>query len=204
MLTVDYGDSMPAVYDRRPRGTLRAYAHHQRIEGPAIYQNFGQQDLTADVNFTDLQVWGAALGLKTERFCTQAEFLRSWSAGTLDKMLSTDPALAFLMDEAGPGGAFKVLEQVKTSVLLRTDQGGCQRRDLNPYSLRNQILSLARLPFRHFGFSPLPANQSLTGFGSNRLCCAGSEQLTENFESRTESASPVVSFQSLVVASAKS
>lgn len=29
----------------------------------------------------------------------------------------------------------------------------CRGRDLNPYSLRNQILSLARLPFRHLGGS---------------------------------------------------
>ena len=55
MLTIDYGDTCPALYRRRPRGTLRAYAHHQRLEGREIYGAFGLRDLTADVNFSDLQ-----------------------------------------------------------------------------------------------------------------------------------------------------
>jgi len=37
MLTIDYGDTCPALYLRRPRGTLRAYAHHQRLEGYDVY-----------------------------------------------------------------------------------------------------------------------------------------------------------------------
>ncbi len=57
MLTVDYGDTVGTLYHRRPRGSLRAYLLHQRLEGPAIYQNPGRQDLTADVNFTDLMTW---------------------------------------------------------------------------------------------------------------------------------------------------
>lgn len=54
MLTIDYGDACPTVYHRRPRGTLRSYAHHQRLEGPEAYAGFGLRDLTVDVNFSDL------------------------------------------------------------------------------------------------------------------------------------------------------
>lgn len=57
MLTIDYGDTANDLYRRRPMGSVRAYLLHQRIEGPGIYQNEGLQDLTADVNFTDLQEW---------------------------------------------------------------------------------------------------------------------------------------------------
>lgn len=57
MLTIDYGDVCPKLYDRRPRGTLRAYAHHQRLEGAEAYGAFGQRDLTVDVNFSDLVRW---------------------------------------------------------------------------------------------------------------------------------------------------
>jgi hypothetical protein len=32
-----------------------AYAHHQRLEGREVYAGFGLRDITADVNFSDLQ-----------------------------------------------------------------------------------------------------------------------------------------------------
>jgi SAM-dependent MidA family methyltransferase len=57
MLTIDYGAAAETLYHRRPCGTVRAYLLHQRLEGAEIYQNPGRQDLTADVNFTDLQNW---------------------------------------------------------------------------------------------------------------------------------------------------
>ena len=75
MLTVDYGGPMPGLYHRRPAGTLRAYAHHQRLQGPDVYASFGHRDITADVNFTDLQAWGEALGWQTGHQGTLASFL---------------------------------------------------------------------------------------------------------------------------------
>lgn len=57
LLTIDYGDTCPRVYHRRPRGTFRAYAHHQRVEGMEAFGAFGRRDLTADVNFSDLIRW---------------------------------------------------------------------------------------------------------------------------------------------------
>ncbi|MEI8294037.1 MAG: SAM-dependent methyltransferase [bacterium] len=62
MLTIDYGDTLPALYHRRPAGSLRGYAAHQRLTGAEIYQAPGRCDLTADVNFSDLQRWGWRLG----------------------------------------------------------------------------------------------------------------------------------------------
>src|SRR6478752_5771540 len=57
MLTIDYGAAAEHLYHRRPHGSIRAYLLQQRLEGAAIYENPGRQDLTADVNFTDLQNW---------------------------------------------------------------------------------------------------------------------------------------------------
>ena len=65
LLTIDYGGSPTEIYHRKPGGTMRAYFRHQRIEGKEIYLRPGRQDLTADVNFVDLQEWGEQLGLKT-------------------------------------------------------------------------------------------------------------------------------------------
>jgi len=98
MLTIDYGATTEALYHRRPRGSLRAYLLQQRLEGPAIYDNPGRQDLTADVNFTDLQNWS-----------------RPWvSAQTLvrfGKFLQNTPSNCELADPEGAGGAFLVLDQ---------------------------------------------------------------------------------------------
>jgi SAM-dependent MidA family methyltransferase len=105
MLTIDYGDTMPELLHRRPRGTLRAYFHHQRFEGLEVWHRFGRQDITADVNFTDLRTWTERLGWRTIALGTQAEFLAAHGAvraGLHDAQLA---------DHTGAGAAFKVLEQ---------------------------------------------------------------------------------------------
>lgn len=79
LLTIDYGGSVDEIFNRRPNGTLRGYFRHQRIEGGGIYQRFGKQDLTADVNFDDLQRWGRQVGLETVAFETQAEWIARWA-----------------------------------------------------------------------------------------------------------------------------
>lgn len=80
MLTIDYGDTFPQLYHRRPQGTLRAYLLHQRLIGADIYANPGRQDITADINFTDYTAWLQALGLSEVSQQTLAQFLHSHSA----------------------------------------------------------------------------------------------------------------------------
>lgn len=109
MLTIDYGNTSKKIYDRRPHGTVRGYFLHHRIEGNAIYQNMGRQDLTADVNFSDLLRWGAPW-LGCHQLSTLGEFLASHS----DSQTTVDSALT---DPDGAGGAFMVLDQSCTSTL---------------------------------------------------------------------------------------
>ena len=75
MLTIDYGDTMPTLYHRRPQGTLRGYAAHQLLTGAQIYQAPGRCDLTADVNFSDLEAWGNNLGWARISHSNLASFL---------------------------------------------------------------------------------------------------------------------------------
>jgi SAM-dependent MidA family methyltransferase len=110
MLTIDYGDVFPQVYHRQPRGTVRAYFMQQRMVGPQVYENMGRQDVTADVNFSDVIAWGESLGWNTAQFTTQREFLLQHVRG-LDARSGNDPAASFLTDEHGAGTAFKVLVQ---------------------------------------------------------------------------------------------
>lgn len=107
MLTVDYGDHFPQLYHRRPQGTLRAYLLHQRLVGAELYQNMGRQDITADVNFSDLLHWGEALGWREGQVTSQADFLKAWVPG-LEKRLKTSGADQFVAGLDGAGEAFKV------------------------------------------------------------------------------------------------
>lgn len=103
MLTIDYGARADSLYQRRRHGTLRAYLLHQRLNGPAIYQNCGRQDLTADVNFTDLMKWSAPWATTT-RLQSLADFI-----GHVAEPVS--PADFSLTDDEDAGGAFLVLDQ---------------------------------------------------------------------------------------------
>lgn len=74
LLTADYGLEAPEFFlPQRAHGTLRGYADHRRTDD--VLANPGAQDLTAQVNFTDLQASGTAAGLTTEFFGSQRRFL---------------------------------------------------------------------------------------------------------------------------------
>ncbi len=103
MLTIDYGATAETLYHRQPRGTTRAYLLQQRLEGPAIYDNPGRQDLTADVNFTDLQNWSRPW-VRDQRLMSFREFLA-------DSLNLKDPVDRALADDCGAGDAFLVLDQ---------------------------------------------------------------------------------------------
>ena len=118
MLTIDYGDRFPDLYWRRPAGTLRAYFAQTRLDGLAeFFQRAGRQDLTADVNFSELMAWGQEIGLAGGSLKTQRKFFLDALPG-LEKRASKDPALAFLLSEGGAGGAFQVLEQARAAPTL--------------------------------------------------------------------------------------
>ncbi|MBN2506555.1 MAG: SAM-dependent methyltransferase [Verrucomicrobia bacterium] len=74
LLTLDYGLTASEFLDpRRPHGTLRAYRAHRLCPDPLAHP--GEQDLTAHVNFTELQTVGELAGLVTTSFLTQSQFL---------------------------------------------------------------------------------------------------------------------------------
>ncbi|MGC6426545.1 MAG: SAM-dependent methyltransferase [Akkermansiaceae bacterium] len=98
LLSIDYGNTADKVYHRRPMGTLRAYAHHQLLVPPATYLNPGKQDLTFDVNFSDLSQWASELGITQLTLESQAAFIAPHGPG--------------LGREAD--GAFQVLHQEKS------------------------------------------------------------------------------------------
>ena len=74
LMTIDYGLTADEMFSpSRPRGTLRAYFRHHASDD--LLANVGEQDLTAHVNFSAIQVAGESVGLRTEMFLTQSQFL---------------------------------------------------------------------------------------------------------------------------------
>jgi SAM-dependent MidA family methyltransferase len=102
MLTIDYGALCDRLYHRRPHGTVRGYLLQQRVEGAGIYENPGRQDLTADVNFTDLLDW-AGPWIQKQRVMDFRSFLARYGGGKSSLTLET----------SGAGDAFLVLDQTR-------------------------------------------------------------------------------------------
>lgn len=109
LLLLDYGDTVDRLYDRRPNGTVRGYAHHVRLEGSDLYRWGGKADITADVNFTDVAAWAAEAGFAVSPLETQGAFLVRHVRGA-EARAAREPALAFLLDPRGAGAGFRALE----------------------------------------------------------------------------------------------
>lgn len=129
ILTVDYGDEAPAVYWQSANtGGIRCY--YKRALNRDPYIRVGEQDITADVDFSFLQLKGQQAGLQTVAFSTQSEFLER--LGFLDKIQALQ-RLAFIDLRAdfelqrmlslylpdGLGTACKVLIQAKIPGSMR-------------------------------------------------------------------------------------
>ncbi len=74
LLTFDYGLSAEQFFTpERKDGTLRAYYRHQQSSD--VLARVGEQDLTAQVNFSAVTAAGEAEGLQTEAWTGQGRFL---------------------------------------------------------------------------------------------------------------------------------
>jgi len=135
IMTIDYGyPSWDYYSEERSRGTLLCYHKHQIDEDP--FQNIGEQDMTAHVNFSSLKKWGEDGGLKTVGFCPQGVYLVSLG---LDEVItefygdSLDPfdiaKIKGLILPQGMGESHKVMIQYK----------GKGEPKLKGFTLRNQV-----------------------------------------------------------------
>ncbi len=80
VLTIDYGHEARELYnERHMRGTLLAYQEHRASE--EFYAAPGEQDLTAHVNFTALDLWGRRAGLERMGLVSQSHFLMALGRG---------------------------------------------------------------------------------------------------------------------------
>jgi SAM-dependent MidA family methyltransferase len=120
VLTIDYGFLAPELYSPvRMKGTFRCFHQHRLSENP--YINIGEQDITADVDFSNLVRIGGSAGLNTVKYTTQGQFLVDW--GILDVLeaysssdISSEKSRMAIKNLFLPGlmgDRFKVLLQAK-------------------------------------------------------------------------------------------
>jgi SAM-dependent MidA family methyltransferase len=112
ILTIDYGYSAEELYcSRRSNGTLLCYHRHGINDN--FYQDIGEQDITAHINFSALRHWGQQYGLGYCGMTSQAHFLLA--LGFKD----------YLRENAQDGGNIVQLamEEVRMTRTLLVDMG---------------------------------------------------------------------------------
>ncbi|PKB78937.1 MAG: hypothetical protein BZY88_15910 [SAR202 cluster bacterium Io17-Chloro-G9] len=123
VLTVDYGRTAEELYSAKDRfrGTLTTY--HQHLQTDAPLKHVGQQDITAQLDFTSVVKTGRDAGLEPLGFAAQREFLHHLNLshfiaqlkGRRGDQRELQAARAGMMELVKPGGFgdFKVLVQGK-------------------------------------------------------------------------------------------
>lgn len=117
-ITIDYGYTREEQLAGRHRGTIKAIRQHSISGNP--YEAPGEQDITADVNFTALSAAADKHGMQTHRLMTQSQFLmgigeaNQFADAFEDCRLPQERAkvalqLKHLVTPAGMGESFHVL-----------------------------------------------------------------------------------------------
>src|SRR5205823_2641110 len=73
IIAIDYGYTREEQLAGRHRGTLKAIRQHSVRANP--YEAPGEQDITADVNFTAIAAAAEKHGMHTQKLITQSQFL---------------------------------------------------------------------------------------------------------------------------------
>lgn len=132
LIAIDYGYTREEQLSGRHRGTLKAIRQHSISVDP--YEAPGEQDITADVNFTALAAAAEKHGMRTHKLITQSQFLmgigeaNQFADAFEDCRLPQERAkvalqLKHLVTPAGMGESFQVLiaskgvEQTKIELL---------------------------------------------------------------------------------------
>lgn len=138
IIMIDYGYPSWEYYaEERNRGTLICYYRHGISENP--YENIGNQDITAHVNFTFLRDSAADLNVESIGYCPQGTFLISTGIdGLITEGLKTGTILQGEIPKIkglllGMGESHKVMVQYK---------GGRKIKSLKGFKLRNRINTL--------------------------------------------------------------
>jgi SAM-dependent MidA family methyltransferase len=124
IITIDYGNRSPELYKScKSQGTLLCY--HKHSVNDLVYDNIGEQDITAHVNFSALSHWGSKYGLSECGFTDQCHFFLALGfQECVHKMMSEEKNIIMAAKKAAMlnhillldmGTKFKVLIQKKNA-----------------------------------------------------------------------------------------
>ncbi len=130
LIAIDYGYTREEQLAGRHRGTLKAIRQHSVSANP--YEAPGEQDITADVNFTALAAAAEKHGMQTHKLITQSQFLmgigeaNQFADAFEECRLPQERAkvalqLKHLVTPAGMGESFQVLVASKGVELERIE-----------------------------------------------------------------------------------
>ena len=112
IIFVDYGDKASNIYSHHHRnGTLRSYYQQQQVHDP--FFAVGQQDMTADVDFSAVISEASLLGLELAGWTSQGIWLANLGihnyVGTGKDSIARQREVDVLTGEASLGSAFDVI-----------------------------------------------------------------------------------------------
>ncbi len=74
-VNIDYGSTCDTLYYRKPQGSLRGYFAHTLMDAEEILSMAGRCDITADVNFSDLEELARRIPGDNVQLLTQRDYL---------------------------------------------------------------------------------------------------------------------------------
>lgn len=101
-VNIDYGSDCDTLYYRKPHGSLRGYFAHTLLNAEEILTAAGRCDITADVNFSDLEQLARRIPGDRVQLLTQRDYL-------LPCANTADEAQRHLLATPGAGDHFRVL-----------------------------------------------------------------------------------------------
>jgi SAM-dependent MidA family methyltransferase len=123
VLTIDYGREARELYDEHHmNGTMLAYWNHRASE--EYYRAPGEQDLTAHVSFTALDLWGRKSGLVRTGLTSQTNFLLSLARQNNFADIGLDSAGEAIQLEATQKGAAQLRSRLQFKSLIFPDGMG--------------------------------------------------------------------------------
>ena len=151
LITVDYGLTAEELSLPQEKGRNRARYHRHRLVRDVL-ANPGQQDITAQVNFSAIRAVGESAGLKTEAFLTQSQFLTSIAARTWNDDASlgkwTSERTRQFQTLTHPEHLGTVLPSAGTRAFLTCSLQGVKAKETKPAARNSEPKGSRWPPFR--------------------------------------------------------
>ncbi|MBK15952.1 MAG: hypothetical protein CL770_04610 [Chloroflexi bacterium] len=130
IVTVDYGEERENLYSNQSRGTMQTYFKH--TSGASPFQRIGEQDITANIDFSYLIEAGLLNQIRPVSLCSQKEFLeifgiKKWIENIQNSKLEQSKKqinlinIKKLINNQGLGN-FKILIQEKNTNIKKAEE----------------------------------------------------------------------------------